>query len=634
VDLRNVDTTSSRVTQVSVPSTGQLSAVAAPAPPEEQPAGPLKRWLKAWPVALGALLAGLAAGYGLFAGSGPDAANEPLLRVEIPLPSMRYVRFPALSPTRGYLAVVGSDTLDRTGIFLRDMSSGEMRHLEGTANAGAREIKFSPDGTRLAFTADANSGVFTVVLPSGLPERQTELGRLIYWEDTETILYLDDAPGGKTYRKRLGQGESEEIPLEDPTLTEELVDIIKTGIPGSDLAFGHQFVRTAGGAYTGVSKVFSANLASGRVEILESEVMNPEYVSGGFLTYQMRGDEGLLVVRRIDENTGRFVGTPRDVLSGGESTVWGQYAVTDGGDLVYQSWDALPGTATNRLLTIDLATRTIRPVDLVMSGRRTPLGPRYSPVNDDIAFGLAEGDDSIVAVYDVALGSHLQKSFEGRRDYPFWSPDGRYLYYHTEDADGTSLVRRRADESGTEELVREDFAAHEFSPDGRFLSGVRFKSDERTELVLVDVRSGDVTSLDSSRAFFDASFSPDGRFLVYGRPTATGQSLVVRSVSGQGRYEIPNLTARGPRWSPDGKYIYFLSGGIRRLPVRTSPGFQVVGNPELVASTSGSESFDLNRDGTKIVVSARDAQFRMSYQTPSVIWLQNWSAHLQREMSL
>ncbi|MDX1741730.1 MAG: protein kinase, partial [Rhodothermales bacterium] len=430
VDLRNVDAKSSRVTQISTPSTAQYSAVGPPAQTAERTReSPIRKWIAAWPIAVVALVAGLISGYGLFAGSGSGSANEPLLRVEVPLPSMRYVRFPTLSPTREYLAVVGSDTLDRTGIFLRDMSSGELRHVEGTANAGAREIKFSPDGTRLAFTADANGGVFTVVLPSGLPEQQTDLGRLIYWEDNETILYLDDSPGGMTYRKQLGQSEAEVIPLEDPTLTPELVDIIKTGIPGSRLAFGHQIARTGTG-YSGVSKIFSADLSSGRVEILESEVMNPEYVAGGFLTYQMRGDEGLLVVRKIDERTGRFIGTPQDVLPEGESTVWGQYAVTEAGDLVYQSWDALPGTATNRLLTIDLANRTIDPVELVMSGARVPAWPRYSPVNDDIAFGLAvDGAESFIAVFDEDLDSHFQKTYGGNRVFPFWSRDGRYLYY-------------------------------------------------------------------------------------------------------------------------------------------------------------------------------------------------------------
>jgi Tol biopolymer transport system component len=160
---------------------------------------------------------------------------------------------------------------------------------------------------------------------------------------------------------------------------------------------------------------------------------------------------------------------------------------------------------------------------------------------------------------------------------------------------------------------------------------VRFGSGNPIDLVLLEVRSGDVVPLDSA-GWHVASFSPDGRYLVYDKQAASGRSLVVRSLSGRGRFEIPNLSARLPRWSPDGRYIYFLSGGIRRIPVRTDPGFQVAGNPELVANTSWAESFDLNRDGTKIIVSARDAQFRLSHQVPSVVWLQNWSAYLQREM--
>ena len=132
-----------------------------------------------------------------------------------------------------------------TGIYLRQMSTGQIRYVEGSDIAGPREIKFSPDGTRLAFTVGYNGGVFTVVVPSGLPERQTEEGRLSYWESDNSIIFVDDAPGGRSYRKRIGGGDPEIVALTDESLTSDYGDIPKTFVPGSSIAFGHQLIRNS-----------------------------------------------------------------------------------------------------------------------------------------------------------------------------------------------------------------------------------------------------------------------------------------------------------------------------------------------------------------------------------------------------
>jgi Tol biopolymer transport system component len=634
VDLRNVDLNASGLSRVSTASGGSFSAVTVAAPVSVAPSpasSRMRSWI--WPAVAGAMLVGLGVGYALSGmRSGPPNA-APLLRVEVPLAGMRFFTFPTLSPTKEYLAVVGTDTLGREGIFLYEMSTGVMRLLEGSEIVGSRELKFSPNGSRLAFTTGFNGGVFSAVLPSGIPERQTDLGRLIAWEDDNTILYLDDSAGGETYRKRMGQSESEVVTLVDPSLTDEVVDVIKTIVPGSSLSYGHQFIRTAVGGFAGVSKIFAAELKTGRVDILEAAVMNPEYVHGGFLMYQQRDDSGLLVVRRVDTKTGQFVGIPRDVLPESASTVWSQYSVSADGDLLYQNWDSPAGFSMQRLFVADMDALSVSRIDLVMSGNRVPADPTFSPDGDEIALALEDDASSIVVVVDVETGAHLQKTFGDHRGSPSWSADGSMLYYDGWDGQTSNVYRRVSNGTGSEEVILEDAGGQALSADGRWLAAVRLVADGKFWMSLVDLRTGEVSAIDTTGGAFRPSFSTDSRYLAYDRQGELGRQIFVRPVVGEARYEIPNLNGRNPVWSPDGDYLYVVGGGIRRIPIRTKPEFQILGAPEFVVNTRGLTSFDISRDGSRLALTATAVNFRADReQIPSVVWLQNWSAYLDREM--
>ncbi|NNE47927.1 MAG: protein kinase [Rhodothermales bacterium] len=640
VDLRNVDLNASGMSRVSTASGSSFSAVtsgahAMPAPVSvaHAPASTRKKtWF--WPAIAGALLVAAGLGYAVSGILDGPQETAPLLRVQIPLDGMSLVRFPALSPTKEYLAFQGADSVGREGVFLREMATGAIRLLEGSEIVGGRELAFSPDGGRLAFTTGFNGGVFSVVLPSGIPERQTDRGRMIAWEDDTTILFVDDSPGGKTYRKALGTSVEEEITLSDPSLTDETVDIIKTIVPGSSLSFGHQFVRTSVGGYAGVSKIFAADLKTGRVDLLESTAMNPEYVNGGFLMYQQRDDSGLLVVRRVDKKTGQFVGQPRDVLPESASTVWSQYSITADGDLLYQYWDTPIGYSVERLFIADLDQRSISRIDLVMSANRVPASPNYSPDDKEIALALEDDNSSAhIVVLDIETGTHLQKTFGDARRWPTWTADGKVLYYTGWDGQIGTVYRRLVDGTGTEEVVLAGAARQTLSANGRWLAAVTLEGARTSGLGLLELRTGDVAALDTTGSARRPSFSPDSRYVAYDLSSERGRRVMIRPVVGEALYEVPDLVGRDPVWSADGNYLYVVSSGIRRIPIRTTPEFQILGAPELVVSTSGVSGFDITRDGSRLAITATAVNFGSdAEQAPSIVWLQNWSSYLDRVM--
>ena len=65
-----------------------------------------------------------------------------------------------------------------------------------------------------------------------------------------------------------------------------------------------------------------------------------------------------------------------------------------------------------------------------------------------------------------------------------------------------------------------------------------------------------------------ASFSPDGRWLAYDLQNSDGWQVLMMPMSGDGP-RVPLATgARFPRWSPDGRSVYYRQGdALVRIPI-------------------------------------------------------------------
>jgi hypothetical protein len=68
-----------------------------------------------------------------------------------------------------------------------------------------------------------------------------------------------------------------------------------------------------------------------------------------------------------------------------------------------------------------------------------------------------------------------------------------------------------------------------------------------------------------------ASVSPDGRWLAYDYRDTEGWHSVVDSIDGAGPRVLLAAGARGPRWSPDGRFVYcWRDDRLLRVPVSTA----------------------------------------------------------------
>jgi tricorn protease len=145
-----------------------------------------------------------------------------------------------------------------------------------------------------------------------------------------------------------------------------------------------------------------------------------------------------------------------------------------------------------------------------------------------------------------------------------WSPNGRWAAYLSDRTGEYEIYVRPADGSGEERQVTKDGHIWRFQPQWSPDSKKLAFSDKDRKLFWVDVASGKVTEADQAARndIQDYKWSPDSRFLAY---TKNGENTfpsiwIYALDEGKTRQLTSDMTAEGePTWSPDGRYLYFLS---------------------------------------------------------------------------
>ena len=228
-------------------------------------------------------------------------------------------------------------------------------------------------------------------------------------------------------------------------------------------------------------------------------------------------------------------------------------------------------TRARRLFVLDLATEDMREIAV-----NDAVQPKWSPRGDRIAYwGLAGvGSHRDLWTVPVAGGAPVALTNDAHMDWgPAWSPDGSNLYFSSDRGGGMNLWRIGIDEDAgtpvgepepvtTGALSEKWFSA--LASNGRSLAYVERLQRINVQRVRFDADNGLVVGeplwvTRGTRSVQTPDPSPDGKRLTFS--TVLPEDIIVARNDGSSQRQLTTdgFRDRGPRWSPDGERIAFMS---------------------------------------------------------------------------
>jgi serine/threonine-protein kinase len=284
------------------------------------------------------------------------------------------------------------------------------------------------------------------------------------------------------------------------------------------------------------------------------------YLTSGHLVYI---DKGTLFAQPFDLDRLELHGSPTPVLDEvAYDTASGsaQIDFSRTGVLVYRSSKAGGGLVTVQLLDNSGNTRPILPVP------GNYLSPTLSPDGSRLALTSA-GD---IWVYELGRGSMTRLTSGGGYGNPLWTADGRYIVFRA--AQGifwTRVDSARQPQALTSSATQQ--IPWSFTGDGR-LAFVEPNSASQAVIWTVPVNS-DALGLRAGKpevlleAPFNARgpmFSPDGRWIAYQSDESGGYSVdLIAFPDKHGKQRISS-GAGYPAWSRNGHELFFWKFGVQR----------------------------------------------------------------------
>ncbi len=516
---------------------------------------------------------------------------------------------PVISPDGASLAFAATGTDGKIMLWVRPMNELEAQKLPGTE--GAIFPFWSPDGRSLGFFADAKLKIIDVKGGSVSALCDANFGRGASWGPGGVILF---APDTQSVIFRITANGGTPVPVTKVDISQHTSHRWPFFLPDGQhflyLALNHDSALSASDA------VYYASLDGRENRQLFRTQSNAIYGSGYFL--YAHGDQ--LTAQLFDPARGTLSGEPQVVATGvaNDISTWHMDAsVSDNGLLILGSG----GLAEWQLVWLD---RTGKQVGTLVDKLTNLQDARISPQGDRLAIGIDIGMNDIWVI-DLVRGVRTRLTFGPVQNIaPVWSPDGKWIAYNSDRNGRSAIFRKRADGSGGEELLLTDdqaLAPTNWSHDGKTLIYDRggVGSSEIWALPLEGDRKPWLVVPRATNSWTaQGNLSPDGRWLAYtSTESGTLQIYVTAFHSGQGKWQVSSAEGLQPRWSVDGKQLYYYSAPNRAVtfvPVTENNGALQFGAAQVLAMSLASQRglYDVTPDGKKILMEQVSQQVSQS----------------------
>jgi tricorn protease len=509
-------------------------------------------FLRGWVVCLTALATS-------WAGAAAQPGAPPL-----PMDARGYYQSPTIHGTTLVFASEGD-------LWRVPVTGGTATRLTSHPTA-ATEPHISPDGRWLAFTGryDGGSDVFVMALSGGPARRLTHESdevRVQGWTPAGEVLYATSSAVGPSWFWLLRSVHPEtQRPRELP-----LADAREGAFDGQGhvyfTRFGLEVTGDNARAYRGgaMAQLWRFQLDGGAeaVRLAESHPGNltrPMWWEGHL--YVVSDSDGTYNLWRMDAEGGNAT----RLTAHGDFDVRG--ATLAQGRIVYQHGAdiRLYDVATGEDVLIDIRlgsdrsrTRT-RWIDDPMSYLQSTA---FAPAGDRVAL-TARGRLAIAGTGEVRR-IEIALPAASRARQAVISPDGAWAYAFVDAGGDQEIWRFPADGRGAGEPLTDGGAGHriamQLSPDGRYIA----HHDRDGRLWLLDTQTGSNRQIDDARGttYGVMVWSPDGRTLALVRPdTPARRPQIVLYDIGSGRAHVlttDRYESYSPAFSPDGRWLYFLS---------------------------------------------------------------------------
>ena len=502
---------------------------------------------------------------------------------------------PVLSPDGASLAFGATGADGKTALWVRPMNLLEAHVIPGTE--GAIFPFWSPDSRSLGFFAEGK--VKTIDLNGGAAQvvADVQLGRGGAWGQSGVIVF---SPSPSSSLMRVSASGGTPVPITKIDETQHTSHRWPFFLPDGKhllyLALHHDPSKSTN------NTLYYASLDGRENRPLFRSQSNAVYASGYLLF--ARGDQ--LMAQPFDPASGTLSDEPRSVAKGvmNDISTWHMDASAAAGGLLAF------GSGGNGDVQMVWTDRTGKQVGTIADKLANLQGAVISPQGDRVALQIDSGENDIW-VLDLVRGVRTRLTFGPVANVnPAWSPDGKWIAYTSSRNGQFDLYRKHADGSGAEELLSSDAqqtAVDSWSPDGKTLIYSRsvpggnaweiwalpLEGERKPRLILQRGNSG--------------RLSPDSHWLAYDSiESGTVEVYVEAFGGGQGKWQVSANGGSLPKWSKDGKELYFVDPtfSIFAVPVKNVGGALQFGSAQaLVRNWSGPQViYDVAPDGKRVLL--------------------------------
>ena len=482
----------------------------------------------------------------------------------------RMMQMPAVSKTQIAFVYAGD-------IWIAPKAGGAAVRLS-TPRGAESFPRFSPDGTRLAFSGnyDGNADVYVMPAAGGEPRRITHHGandRLLGWfPDGKSLLFASHMTSfteraAQLFKVSAGGGLPEKLPVpygEFGAVSPDGKTLAYTPI-STDFA---TWKRYRGGMAPDVWLFDLEKKTAENITLNDANDSQPMWHGSTVYYLSDRSGLGRANLWAYDTKTKQT----RQVTKFTDSEV--HFPSMGPEEIVFESH--------GHLHLLDLASEQVREVEITVVTDRATLRPRTINVTNFVSNSslsptgkraLFEARGEIFSVpAEHGIVRNLTESSGVAERYPAWSPDGKWIAYFSDRTGEYELTLRPADGKGPEQVQTQLGAGWRYqpqwSPDAKKIVFI----DSAMRVYLHDVATKQTVELDRALSFyhgelerFRVAWSADSRWVAYARDLANDQTAIILCDTQEKKHHQVTSGFYNddlPVFDPDGKYLYYRSKRI------------------------------------------------------------------------